>query len=201
MYKSLKAGRVVSLKEIDKFVDGAAVKTVGDLTFSIARKIIDKMLLIPEGKVCQEMISLYQSDGIVAEPAGILSVAALDQIKDKIKNKAVVCIISGGNNDISRYPEVIERSLQFQGLKHYFIIDFSQRPGALRQYLDEVLGPKDDITLFEYTKKNSRETGPALVGIELSKKEDLRPLLKRMDEIGLIYHRLHKNSALARFIL
>lgn len=201
MYESLKAGKVVTLEKIDKFVDGAAVKSVGSLTFEIAKKVIDKMLLVDEGQVCTTMINLYQKDGIIAEPAGALSVAVLDQIKDEIRGKTVVCIISGGNNDISRYPEVIERSLVYKGLKHYFIIEFSQRPGSLRRYLDEALGQGDDITLFEYVKKNNRETGPALVGVELSKKEDLKPLLDRMDGIGLTYELLKADSPIFSFII
>ena len=157
--------------------------------------------MVPEGKVCAEMISLYQRDGIVAEPAGALSIAALDQLGAELKGKTVVCILSGGNNDISRYPEVIERSLVYQGLKHYFMVNFSQRPGALKRYLNEALGPSDDITLFEYTKKNNRENGPALIGVELAKKEDLQPLLKRMDDLGMSYELLEKDSPIFSFLI
>ena len=139
--------------KVDTFVDGVAVKTVGVHTFAIAKHIIDTMLLVPEGKVCQEMISLYQNDGLVTEPAGALSVAGLEQMKDKIKGKVVVCIVSGGNNDISRYTEVIERSLVYQGLKHYFVIEFSQRPGGLPPHLHDVLRPPPDITLLLFFKK------------------------------------------------
>ena len=201
MYRSLKAGKVVSLDTVDTFVDGTAVKTIGDFAFSIARRVIDRMVVVPEGKVCQEMISLYQRDGIVAEPAGALSIAALDELAGKIKGKTVVCLVSGGNNDISRYPEVIERSLVYQGLKHYFMVNFSQRPGALRRFLDEALGPTDDITLFEYTKKNNRENGPALIGIELRKKEHLQPLLKRMKKIGMSFELLPHDSPVFRFLI
>lgn len=201
MLKSLEKGKVVTLKNIDKFVDGAVVKTVGKLTFDVCRKYLNSMLLVSEGKICAEMISLYQNDGIVAEPAGALSVAALDQLQDQIKGKTVVCIVSGGNNDISRYPEIMERSLVYKGLKHYFLIEFSQRPGALREYLDCVLGKNDDITLFEYVKKSNKETGPALVGIELSDKKDLEPLLFRMNSNGLKYELLNKNSSVFKFLL
>ncbi len=201
MYKALKAGKVVTLDKIDTFVDGAAVKTVGDLTLSLAKKVADTVLLVPEGKVCQEMITLYQRDGIVAEPAGALSIAALDLLGTKLKGKTVVCILSGGNNDISRYPEVIERSLVYQGLKHYFMVNFSQRPGALRGFLNEALGPSDDITLFEYTKKNNRENGPALIGVELARKEDLKPLLARMDKLGISYELLATDSPIFRFLI
>lgn len=201
MTKALEAGKVITLDSIERFVDGASVKTVGTLTYQLSKSLLDKMLLVPEGKICQEMISLYQSDGIVAEPAGALAVAGLDQLKDVIKGKTVVCVVSGGNNDVSRYPEVIERSLIYQGLKHYFLIEFSQRPGALRTYLDQALGKTDDITLFEYVKKNNRETGPALVGVELANKDDLKPLLERMDSIGLNYELLKKDSVLFRFLI
>lgn len=201
MSQALKAKKLVTLESLNKFVDGASVKTVGALTFKVAKKFIDKMLLVEEGKVCEEMILLYQNDGIITEPAGALSIAALDQIKDEIKGKTIVCVVSGGNNDISRYPEIIDRSLVYKGLKHYFVIEFSQRPGALRNFLDNALGPNDDITLFEYIKKNNKETGPALVGIELSNKDDLPRLLKRMKEIGLIYEGLGKDSPLFRFLV
>lgn len=201
MHESFKQKKIINLDRIDKFVDGAAVKRAGDLTYPLCLKWIDKIFLIPEGKVCLEMISLYQSEGIVAEPAGALSVAALDEVAGKIRNKAVVCVISGGNNDISRYSEIIERSLIYQGLKHYFIVEFSQRPGALRKYLDEVLGANDDIIFFEYMKRDNRESGPAIIGIELSRKEDLQPLLGRMNKIGFNYETIKQGSPLFRFII
>ena len=162
MDASLKAGHVVTLDHIDTFVDGVAVNTVGENTFAITQKVVDAIELVPEGRVCRDMVELYQSDGIVAEPAGELSVAALENIASDIHGKTVVCVISGGNNDISRYAEVLERSLIYHGLKHYFVVEFSQRPGALRAFVDRALGATDDITLFEYLKKNNRETGPAL---------------------------------------
>lgn len=201
MKRSLEQGEAVTLEKVNTFVDGAAVRRVGGLNFEIAKEIITEVALVPEGLVCQEMISLYQNDGIVTEPAGVLSISALSVFAEQIKGKRVVCVVSGGNNDISRYSEIIERSLVYQGLKHYFIIEFSQRPGALRRYLDEALGAGDDITLFEYTKKNNRESGPALVGVELSKKEDLQPLLERMDGIGMVYEILPAESPIFRFLI
>jgi len=201
MQAALKAGYPVCLPAVDKFVDGAAVKKIGATSFALAKKTVNRIVLVPEGLVCQEMISLYQNEGIIAEPAGALSIAALEKVKKEIRGKTVVCIISGGNNDISRYQEVIERSLVYRGLKHYFIINFSQRPGALRRYINDALGPHDDITLFEYIKKNNRETGPALVGIELAKKTDLKPLLRRMDKIDLDYEILKKDSAIFSLIV
>lgn len=201
MLAALQAGQPVTLESIDTFVDGAAVKTAGMNNFRICRRLLREIVPVPEGKVCTEMIQLYQSEGIIAEPAGALSIAALSLLGDRLRGKTVVCILSGGNNDISRYPEIIERSLIDQGLKHYFLIEFSQRPGALRRYLDEALGSADDITLFEYIKKSNREYGPALVGIELAHKEDLAPLLTRMDTIGLRYETIRHDSALFRFVL
>ena len=202
---ALAAGEVVTLPEIDTFVDGAAVQTAGHHTLAICTalrpEVITKVIPVAEGQVCTTMICLYQSDGIIAEPAGALTVAALDGLREEIRGKSVVCVVSGGNNDISRYPEVVERSLLFQGLKHYFLIEFSQRAGALRQYLDDALGPQDDITLFEYVKKNNREFGPALVGIELSSRDDLTSLLERMAAIGLRYQRVEPGSVLHRFLV
>jgi threonine dehydratase len=201
MFEALKNKKVVTLEKVDKFVDGASVKTVGYLTFKECQKYLDEMVLVSEGKVCEEMITMYQSDGIIVEPAGALAVSALDDLKDKIKGKKVVCVVSGGNNDISRYPEIMESSLIHKGLKHYFLIEFSQRPLALREYLDNVLGKNDDITLFEYIKKSNKETGPALVGIELSDKKDLNSLLQRMDKHSIKYELLDKNSPIFRFLV
>jgi threonine dehydratase len=180
MEHSLKAGKVTTLDKIDTFVDGAAVKTVGQKTFNITKSLVDQILTVDEGKVCTTMIELYQNDGYVTEPAGVLSISALDEIADKIEGRTVVCILSGGNNDILRYPEIMERSLVYKGLKHYFLIEFAQKPGQLKNFVDNVLGPNDDIARFEYMKKSSKETGPALVGIELADKSDLNPLFKRM---------------------
>ena len=201
MAKAIKAKKPVELDQIDIFVDGAAVKCVGDLTTKYASKYIDKIMDVPEGRICQEMVELYQRDGIIAEPAGALACASLDGFKRQIQGKNVVVIVSGGNNDITRYSEVIERSLIYQGLKQYFIINFPQRPGALRSFLDEGLGEEDDIVLFEYTKKNNREFGPALVGIEMSHKDNLNPFTKRLDKLGLDYQHLDTNSTLYRLLI
>lgn len=201
MHESLKNKKITTLESVDKFIDGAAVAKPGKHTFKICQRVVDKIVLVPEGRVCQDMISLYQSEGIVAEPAGALAIAALNEIKGRIKGKTVVCVVSGGNNDISRYSEVIERSLIYQGLKHYFIVELVQRPGSLRSYLDDVLGATDDVTLFEYMKKSNRETGPALVGVELAQKDDLSPLLKRMDKAGMIYQHISGDHILFRFLL
>ena len=181
MKASLQAGKRVSLEHIDKFVDGAAVKLVGELTFRICRQGLDEVIAVPEGKVCTTILSLYNEEAMVVEPAGALSIASLDFFKEEIKGKNVVCVVSGGNNDITRTEEIKERSLLYEGLKHYFIINFPQRAGALKEFVNDILGPTDDITHFEYTKKNSREKGPALVGIELKDPNDFDALVKRME--------------------
>lgn len=184
MAAALAAGRPVDLETLDPFVDGAAVRKAGSVTFPIVRdRIADgaSLISVSEGAVCVEMLQLYQSDGIIAEPAGALATAVLSDTMLRVPRGAtVVCLLSGGNNDVSRYAEVVERALVHEGRKHYFLVDFPQEPGALRRFLDDVLGPDDDITLFEYTKRNNRETGPALVGIELGHPEDLAALLERM---------------------
>lgn len=187
MKAALEQGDVVTLDEIDKFVDGAAVKQVGQLTMTICKDVLDDIVLVPEGKVCTTILELYNSSAIVVEPAGALSIAALDLYREKIAGKNVVCVISGGNNDIDRMQEIKERSLLHEGLKHYFIINFPQRAGALREFMEKVLGPHDDITRFEYTKKNNKENGPALVGVELKCTEDYAPLIARMKQHGIRY--------------
>ena len=180
MYKAFKAGKPVTLDSIDTFVDGASVKRTGDLTFSICKDVLDDLHLVPEGKVCSTILKLYTEDAIVAEPAGALTISALNDFAEEIKGKTVVCVVSGGNNDIDRMQEIKERSLQYEGLKHYFLIRFAQRPGALKEFVNNVLGPDDDITRFEYMQKHNKETGPALVGIELKKKEDYDTLLANL---------------------
>ncbi len=201
MHQSIKQNKVVSLSSIDTFVDGAAVKTSGDLTFQICKEYVDRILVVPEGKVCTTMIELYQNEGIIAEPAGAVAISSLDQIADKIKGKTVVCVLSGGNNDLLRYPEILERSLVYQGRKHYFLVEFAQKPGQLKRFVNFALGPDDDIALFEYIKKNNKEKGPALVGIELKDKKDLQPLLRRMKEIELNYTILKSDDLLYKYLI
>ena len=196
MKHAIDAGERRPLANIEKFVDGAAVKQVGELTYQICRHGLDQLVAVPEGKVCTTILELYNHSAIIAEPAGALSVAALDHIKDDIRGKNVVCLISGGNNDVDRMQEIKERSLIYEGLKHYFTVNFPQRAGALREFLDNVLGPNDDITRFEYIKKNNKENGPALVGIELKHKEDYEPLLRRMEESQYSYIELNKDPLL-----
>lgn len=180
MSVSMQNKRNTELKHIENFVDGAAVKRVGDLTFEICKQNLDAMITVPEGKICQTILELYNKDAIVVEPAGALSIAALDYYTKDIQGKHVVCIISGSNNDILRTAEIKERALLYSNLKHYFIVKFPQRAGALKEFVGEILGPNDDITHFEYTKKSNRENGSAVVGIELKNAADLEPLVTKM---------------------
>lgn len=189
-------GNPIALGTIDKFVDGAAVKLVGQETYDVCQEYLDGTISVPEGKVCTTILDLYNKHAIIAEPAGALPVAALDFYADEIRGKSVVVIISGGNNDIGRMQEIKERSLIYEGLLYYFIVGFPQRAGALRQFLTEVLGPNDDITTFEYTKKNNKENGPALVGIELSHRDDYEGLLERMLSNGFEYKEVNNDSTL-----
>ncbi len=201
MYEALKAGHPVTLENIERFVDGASVKRVGDITFSICKEVLDDMHLVPEGKICTTILKLYNEDAIVAEPAGALSIAALDDYAAEIKGKKVVCIVSGSNNDIDRMQEIKERSLQYEGLKHYFLIRFAQRPGALKEFVNHVLGPDDDITRFEYMQKHNKESGPALVGVELKSREDYDVLLRKMDRYHINYTELNKNDNLFGYLV
>ncbi|HAK1316954.1 TPA: threonine ammonia-lyase, partial [Listeria monocytogenes] len=180
MTAALKQNQVVTLDKIDKFVDGAAVKEVGGLTFQHAKVLVDEVTTVSEGAVCSTILDMYTKQAIVAEPAGALSVAALEIYREEIKDKTVVCIVSGGNNDINRMQEIEERSLLHEGLKHYFIVNFSQRPGALKEFVNDVLGPHDDITKFEYTKKVNRGNGPVIIGVLLQDKNDYEGLLERV---------------------
>lgn len=189
-------GQPVMLESVEKFVDGAAVKQVGDLTYKHALEYVDDLLAVDEGQVCSTILELYTKQAIVVEPAGALSVSALEQIKEDIKGKNVVCIISGGNNDINRMEEIEERSLIFEGLKYYFVINFPQRPGALREFVTDILGPNDDITRFEYTKKVNRGTGPVVLGILLKDKEELPNLLEKMVAFDPNYIDLSDNPSL-----
>lgn len=201
MLTSIKNKKNTEIFDIDKFIDGAAVQKVGDLNFEICRHHLADMYTIPEGWVCQTILDLYNRDAIVVEPAGALTLAALEFYKDKIKGKNVVCIISGSNNDITRTAEIKERALLYAGLKHYFIVRFPQRAGALKLFVDQVLGPNDDITHFEYSKKSSRENGPAVVGIELKDQKDLLPLISRMKEMKFYGDYLNDKPDLFQFLV
>ncbi|MCD8179011.1 MAG: threonine ammonia-lyase [Tannerellaceae bacterium] len=198
---AMRAGHPVTLVHIDKFIDGAAVKRVGDLTYSICSNVVNDICLVPEGEVCSTILKLYNENAIVVEPAGALSISALNHYADEIKGKNIVCIVSGSNNDIDRMQEIRERSLIFERLKHYFIIRFPQRANALKDFVNKVLGETDDIVRFEYMKKNEKESGPALVGIELETVENYNKLLNRMIEYGLDFNVLDPDSDLWRYIV
>lgn len=201
MKKSLEENKNVVLENIDKFVDGAAVQQVGELTYKICRENLSDMITVPEGKVCQTILEMYNKEAIVVEPAGALTISALDFYKDELKGKNVVCVVSGSNNDITRTAEIKERALLYSKLKHYFIVRFPQRAGALKEFVAEVMGENDDITFFEYSKKTNRENGPAVVGIELEKKEDLQPLIHRMKQRNFYGEYLNDKPNLFEFLV
>ncbi len=201
MKTSLEQGEIVTLSDIEHFVDGAAVRRVGTKAYAICQQNLSDMLVVSEGKICQTILDLYNKDAIVVEPAGALTLAALDQYADKIKGKNVVCIVSGSNNDITRMAEIKERALLHAKLKHYFIIRFPQRAGALKEFVAEILGPDDDITYFEYSKKHSRENGPAVVGVELKRTEDFEPLVTRMKEHNFFGDYLNDKPDLFQYLV
>ena len=196
MWTSLNAGVNTTLDHIDKFVDGAAVKRVGELNFAICKEGLDKVVLVPEGHVCSTILKLYNEEAIVVEPAGALAIAALDLYREQVRGKHVVCIVSGSNNDIVRTAEIRERSLLHEGLKHYFIVNFPQRPGALKEFVNTVLGPHDDITYFQFSQKNNRESGPAVVGIELKDRDGFAAIEARLKELRFTYQYLNDNPGL-----
>lgn len=201
MLRALENGAPVTLDEIERFVDGAAVKRVGTLTFEICKEVLDKMQTVPEGRVCSTILRLYNEDAIVVEPAGALSIAALEDFKEEIKGKKVVCVVSGSNNDIDRMQEIKERSLLYEGLKHYFVVRFAQRPGALKEFVSHVLGPDDDITRFEYIQKHNKETGPALIGVELKQREDYDKLVENFHKYNIHFIELNKNDNLFGYLV
>lgn len=203
--RSMKAafdkGRPIKLASIDKFADGIAVQKVGASTYEVARKHVDKLIGVDEGWISATILDLYSKLGIVAEPAGAATVAALEVIKDKIKGQTICCIISGGNNDINRMPEMEERALIYEGIKHYFVVNFPQRPGALREFVNDILGPNDDITRFEYIKRANKGTGPVLIGIALGNKEDYVQFLSRLEDFDPQYINLHENDSLYKMLV
>ncbi|WP_026915639.1 threonine ammonia-lyase IlvA [Christiangramia portivictoriae] len=201
MQTSLKEGKVVELDHIERFVDGASVQKVGARNFAICKENLDEMITVPEGKICQTILDLYNQDAMVVEPAGAMAISALDLYAEKIKGKNVVCIVSGSNNDIIRMAEIKERALLYSGLKHYFVVVFPQRAGALKEFVAKVLGPNDDITHFEYSKKHNRSNGPAVVGIELKDPADFEPLVERMKKRNFYGEYLNNNPNLFQFLI
>ena len=201
MQQAIYLEQPVLLDKIDRFVDGAAVKKVGKQTYEVCKDTLDKIILVPEGKVCTTILQLYNEEAMVVEPAGALSIAALDFIADEIKEKKVVCIVSGSNNDIERTEEIKERSLMYEGLKHYFMIQFPQRPGALREFVNEVLSETDDITYFQFIKKNNRDVGPVVVGLEVKNENDVQSIKLKMNEKGFQFEYLNENDPLLALLI
>ncbi|MCF0247861.1 MAG: threonine ammonia-lyase IlvA [Synergistes sp.] len=191
MKAAFDAGKPVELDSIDTFADGIAVRKVGDLTFDICREVVDRLVQVPEGQICSTILELYNLNAIVVEPAGAVSVSALENLKDEIRGKNVLCVISGSNNDITRMEEIKERSMIHEGLKHYFIVRLPQRAGALREFLERVLGPDDDIIYFQYSKRTARNNGPIVLGIELRRSSDFDSLIARMNEYNITYQYLN----------
>lgn len=198
---SIEHNENTSLNKIDKFVDGASVKKMGDRNFGYCKELLDDVITIDEGHICSTILKVYNENALVVEPAGALSIAALEIVKEKIKGKNVVCIVSGGNNDITRMEEMKERALMHDGLKHYFLINFPQRAGALKEFVVDVLGERDDITHFAYTKKNQRSTTTAVVGVELKNKKDFEPLLTKMKDLGFLEKYLNESPQLLEFLV
>ena len=201
MQQAIYLEQPVLLDKIDRFVDGAAVKKVGKQTYEVCKDTLDKIILVPEGKVCTTILQLYNEEAMVVEPAGALSIAALDFIADEIKGKKVVCIVSGSNNDIERTEEIKERSLMYEGLKHYFMIQFPQRPGALREFVNEVLSESDDITYFQFIKKNNRDVGPVVVGLEVKNENDIQATKEKMNSKGFQFEYLNENNPLLALLI
>ena len=201
MKTAIERGGIVELDEIDKFVDGAAVKKAGALTYDVCREVLDDIIVVPEGAVCTMIIQMYNKSAIVVEPAGALATAALRFYADKIKGKKVACIVSGSNNDITRMEEIREKSLLYEGLKHYFIVNFPQKSGAVVSFINNVIGPSDDLVHIQYIKKTNKNFGPALIGIELADKNDFEPLVGRMEELGVEYEYINENNQLFEILI
>ena len=201
MKTAIEKGEIVELDEIDKFVDGAAVKKAGCLTYEVCREVLDDIIVVPEGAVCTMIIQMYNKSAVVVEPAGALATAALRFYADKIKGKKVACIVSGSNNDITRMEEIREKSLLYEGLKHYFIITFPQKPGVMLSFIRDIIGPTDDMVYFQYIKKTNKEFGPALVGIELADKADFHALLRRMEAHHIMYEHINENNKLFEILI
>ena len=201
MKVAIEKGEVVELEQINKFVDGAAVKKAGKLTYEICKDVLDDIITVPEGAVCTSIIKLYNKSAIVVEPAGALSIAALKFYKEEIKGKSVVCIVSGSNNDITRMEEIREKSLIYEGLKHYFIVNFPQKPGAVLSFIRDIIGPTDDLVYIQYIKKTNKEEGPALIGIEVASQEDFKALMRRMDAHNVNYEYINENDKLFEILI
>jgi len=201
MKLALDNGQRIPLQTMDRFVDGAAVREVGALPYSICSSHLQTILTVDEGKICQTLLDLYNKDGIVAEPAGALAISALDQLGKSYEKKTIGVMLCGGNNDILRMQEIRERALIYANLKHYFLVQFPQRSGALKEFVTHILGSKDDITHFEFSKKNYRNSAPAVVGIELQQASDFDLLVKRMKKHKFNFQYLNDKPDLFQFLV
>ena len=201
MKVAIETGEVVELEQIDKFIDGAAVKKAGQKTYEICKEVLDDIITVPEGAVCTTIIQLYNKSAIVVEPAGALSIAALRFYADEIKGKRVACIVSGSNNDITRMEEIREKSLIYEGLKHYFIVSFPQKSGALLSFIRDIIGPTDNLVYIQYIRKTNKEEGPALIGIEVAAKEDFKALMRRLDAHNFAYEYINENNKLFEILI
>ena len=201
MNEAIKAGKVIKLEHIDKFVDGAAVQEAGALTYQVCKEVLDDIVIVPEGAVCTTIIQMYNKSAIVVEPAGALSSAALRFYADEIKGKNVACIVSGSNNDITRMEEIREKSLLYEGLKHYFLVNFPQKSGAVLSFIRDVIGPTDDLVYIQYIKKTNKESGPALIGIEIAAKENFEDLIKRMEAHNIKFEYINENNKLFEILI
>ena len=201
MKAAIEKGEVVELEHIDKFIDGAAVKKAGQKTYEICKEVLDDIITVPEGAVCTTIIQLYNKSAIVVEPAGALSIAALRFYADEIKGKRVACIVSGSNNDITRMEEIREKSLIYEGLKHYFIVSFPQKSGALLSFIRDIIGPTDNLVYIQYIRKTNKEEGPALIGIEVAAKEDFKALMRRLDAHNFAYEYINENNKLFEILI
>ena len=201
MKVAIETGKVVELEHIDKFIDGAAVKKAGQKTYEICKEVLDDIITVPEGAVCTTIIQLYNKSAIVVEPAGALSIAALRFYAEEIKGKNVACIVSGSNNDITRMEEIREKSLIYEGLKHYFIVSFPQKSGALLSFIRDIIGPTDNLVYIQYIRKTNKEEGPALIGIEVAAKEDFKALTRRMDAHNMTYEYINENNKLFEILI
>lgn len=201
MKAAIENGDVVELEHIDKFIDGAAVKKAGQKTYEICKEVLDDIITVPEGAVCTTIIQLYNKSAIVVEPAGALSISAMRFYADQIKGKRVACIVSGSNNDITRMEEIREKSLIYEGLKHYFIVSFPQKSGALLSFIRDIIGPTDNLVYIQYIRKTNKEEGPALIGIEVAAKEDFKALMRRMDAHNFNYEYINENNKLFEILI
>jgi threonine dehydratase len=199
MKLSIENNKIINYPATDIFVDGATVNQVGDITYKIVKKNVDKIYSVPIGKLCEDIMDLYTEDGIISEPAGALPISTLDQMD--IQGKDVVCILSGGNNDISRYPDIRDRLLIYKGLKQYYIIQFTQKSGELKSFINNIMGPNDDIVRFEYIKKTNTAFGNVLLGVELENHANSIIIENNFNNFNINYLKIDDNHILYKYLI